>query len=97
MPEDAQNEGVKIDRTNIPKAPTFAEYYSNDTYVQWTPWDVRLMFGVLTETGPDQRRPIPVRVADVRMSLHHAKRVAQLLTNTIADYEREHGILALPE
>jgi uncharacterized protein DUF3467 len=87
---------VVIDRTNVPKAANFVEIYANDTYIQTSPWDVRLMLGVLTELGPDQNTPSPLRVADVRMSLHHAKKVAQLLTKQISQYERDHGPLILP-
>lgn len=88
---------IGFDRTKIPKSAAFVDIYANDTYLQLTPWDVRLMFSVLTELGEDQNKPIPMRVVDVRMSLHHAKRVAQLLSASIERYEKEYGPLALPQ
>jgi hypothetical protein len=98
--QTSYEEGVaqrRIDRSNIPKSPNFVDIYVNDTYVQRTPWDVRLMLAILTELGANQNEPTPLRVADVRMSLHHAKKLALLLTKQIEDYEREHGALAVPD
>lgn len=96
MAENKDGFRVQIDRTNVPKSASFVDIYANDTYVQTSAWDVRLMFALLTEHGVDQNTPAPLRVADVRMSLHHAKRVAELLTSQIQQYERVHGPLAIP-
>ena len=94
--EDNKGIQVRIDRTKVLKSPNFVDIYANDTYIQTSPWDVRLMFAVMSEHGPDQSVPSPIRVADVRLSLHHAKKVAQLLTEQIQNYERANGTLALP-
>lgn len=75
----------------------FAAYYSNDTQVQTTPWDVRFMFGVIADIDPDQQTAIVERVADVRMSLEHAKKVAMILTEQIRQHEARIGFIALPQ
>jgi hypothetical protein len=94
--ESQTNTRVTIDRKNIPRSPNFVDIYANDTYVQTSQWDMRLMFAILTEQGTDQGTPAPLRIADVRLSLQHAKRVAQLMTMQIAQYERDFGPLAVP-
>jgi len=74
----------------------FASYYSNDTQVQTTPWDVRFMFGVIADVDPDERTAVVERVADVRMSLEHAKKVSMILAEQIRQHEARIGFIALP-
>jgi hypothetical protein len=92
-----QSVTIKLDRSNTQKSPHFIEVYANDTYVQVTPWDLRMMFSVVTDLGTDQNQLSVLRVADVRMSLHHAKRVAALLTRQIEQYEKENGPLKVSD
>jgi hypothetical protein len=98
MAEETSEQGlvIKLDRTNVPKSASFVDVYANDTLLQVTAWDARFMFGVITEPGLDQTKVGIVRVADVRMSLQHAKRVAQLLNEHIKRYEDQHGQLKIP-
>lgn len=79
-------------------SPTFASLYVNDTQFELSPWDVRLVFGQITQ-APTADRPtvIVTAVGEVRMSPQHAKRVAQILTQQIASYEEHVGPIPLPQ
>ena len=72
-------------------------FYANDTQLQMTPWDVRFMFGVIADVDAEQSVATVQRVADVRISLQHAKRIAAILTEQIRQYEAKVGIIAVPE
>jgi hypothetical protein len=77
-------------------APGFTSYYANDTQVQTTPWDVRLMFGVIVGVSQKEQQAVVQRLADVRISLPHAKKLLEVLTEQIQHYETEVGFIALP-
>ncbi len=82
------------------KADDYVILYTNDTQVQTTPWDIRIIFGRI-ESAPNQSDPTLMveQVGEVSMSLHHAKRVATILQGQIEAYERQVGplVLATPE
>jgi len=62
--------------------------YANDTQLELSPWDVRFIFGVIDEVAtPDKATTVVKQVGEVRMSLPHAKRVAQILVAHLAHYE----------
>jgi hypothetical protein len=80
-------------------AADFVSLYSNDTQVQLSPWDVRVIFGVIDQP-PTRDRPTNIvkQVGEVRMSLHHAKKLAQILTAQVELFERISGApLSVPE
>lgn len=81
---------------NVIKSPTFTDYYANDTQIQTSPWDVRLMFGLIMEVDPVQSRAVVQQVADVRISLQHAKKLAAILTQQLQQHEAKIGYIALP-
>lgn len=101
MADELQSKGPEIVRANVGREvltpPGLPSYYANDTMVQATPWDVRFMFGMVADVDAASEKILITRVADVRMSLQHAKRVAQILTQLISQYEAKSGTLALPE
>jgi hypothetical protein len=86
---------VNLERV-ILNAANYAEFYANDTQVQTSVFDVRLTFGVIADVSVKDNRAVIHRVADVRMSLHHAKMVAAILTEQIHKYEAQVGTLTLP-
>lgn len=99
MANTNEEEGVvraNINRSLLPRAPDFREYYANDTQLQLTPWDVRLMFGLIADSTDPQTIGVQ-RIVDVRLSLPHAKKVAQILTEQIRRYEERIGHIAMPE
>jgi hypothetical protein len=88
---------ANINRVTAPAA-SFVSLYVNDTQVQVSPWDIRLILGVI-ESVPSPQNPAFVikQVGEVRMSPQHAKKVAQVLANQIALYEKQIGPISLPE
>ena len=81
-------------------APTFIQsenyqsIYSNNTQLQMSAFDVRLIFGeAATVSGESQQ--IEQKVAVV-LSLHHAKVFSQVLAKNITEYERQIGELKFP-
>ena len=78
-------------------SPGFVSLYANETQVAITPWDVCLRLGLLIEGGGGVNEAVVVsRLADVRMSLPHVKKVMEILTNVIEQYERQIGVVAMP-
>jgi hypothetical protein len=79
------------------RSPSFVSLYSNDTQIQMTPWDVRLIFGEIEDVkveGP----AIKIRLTgEVRMSPQHAKRVAMILIQQLRGYEETIGPIPLPK
>jgi hypothetical protein len=66
--------------------------YVNDTQVQITPWDIRLMFGEISSVPTPANPAIVVKqTGEIRMSLTHAKKVAKVLVQQIALYEATIG------
>lgn len=94
------DEETQIVRANVNRelkpSPSFASYYANDTQVQTTPWDVRFMFGLITDVIPETSTARVERIADVRISLQHAKRLLAILTDQLRQYETNVGFIALP-
>jgi hypothetical protein len=88
---------AKIDRSAVGPSPDFRSYYANDTQVQVTKWDARMVFGVIVDVPNDNEKFGVQRVAEVRMSLQHAKRVAEVLSEQIRMYEQRVGPLLIPQ
>lgn len=80
----------------VTTASTFGSYYANDTQVQTTPWDVRFIFGQITEIEPEQNRAVVQQVAEVRMSPQHAKKLVAILQQQLQSYEARIGAIPLP-
>lgn len=81
---------------DLTMSPTFAAYYANDTQIQTSPWDVRLMFGQIVEVEPEKNRAVILRIADVRLSLEHAKRITKILVQQLAQFEATFGVIPQP-
>lgn len=91
-----------IVRANINRqtvdAAEFVSLYVNDTQVQLTPWDVRFIFGVISETPTENRPTILIKtIGEVRMSPQHAKRVAMVLLQQLKHYEDTVGPIPQPD
>lgn len=91
---------ASIVRANVNRivtiAPTFSSYYSNDTQLQTTPWDVRFIFGLIAELDAKNGQVRVEQVAEVRMSPQHAKRIVALLQQQLQTYEAKIGAIPLP-
>ena len=96
--EELKDEAVKLGtlkRINR-QSPSFGTYYANDTQLQTSPWDVRFTFGLIEDINQETQTLVVEQVADVRMSLQHAKRVAAILIQQIENYENTIGPIPQP-
>jgi ribosomal protein L22 len=88
---------ARINRQTI-QSDRFVSLYANDTQVQTSPWDVRLVFGQITGMPIAEDQPLEVtQMGEVRMSPQHAKRVADILRQQIELYEKTVGVIPLPK
>lgn len=81
---------------NVVQSPTFASLYANDTQVQLSFWDIRLIFGVISNIPTPESGVQVTTVGEVRMSLQHAKRVAMILIQQLKQYEETIGPIPTP-
>lgn len=94
--------GPPIARANLNRevivSPDFVTLYANDTQMQVTPWDVRLIFGQISDI-PTKENPTAVikRVGEVRMSPQHAKTVVRILSAQLDSYEQNIGPIPQPK
>jgi hypothetical protein len=90
-----------IVRANISReetiAASFVTLYANDTQIQTSPWDVRLIFGEITQPATAERPTnIIKQTGEVRMSPQHAKVMAMILIAQLKRYEEMIGPIPTP-
>ena len=82
---------ANVNRT-MTTAQNYVSLYVNDTQVQITPWDLRLMFGVISGLSNEDNILISVmQLGEIRMSPQHAKKLSQILAKQVAAYEATFG------
>jgi hypothetical protein len=82
----------------VSQSPEFVSLYTNDTQVQLSPWDVRLIFGLIEDPPTAERKTMSVRrIGEVRMSPEHAKKVLAILAEQLKQYEDSIGIIPQPD
>lgn len=91
----------KLVRANVNReetaSPSFVTLYTNDTQLQVSPWDVRLIFGEISRPPTDENpRTLIKQTGEVRMSPQHAKVVAKILMAQLKLYEENYGPIPLP-
>ena len=84
-------------RREVFRSPSFVSLYANDTQVQTSPWDVRLIFGEIEDVAKDPPTVNIKQGGEVRMSPQHAKRVVMLLIQQLRNYEETIGPIPLPK
>lgn len=99
---DKSKQDFSIVRANINRvvepSANYASIYANDAQVQLTPWDVRLIFGVISNIPSDDDPAVVVKqIGEVRVSLPMAKKMAMILIAQLAHYEKNVGPITLPE
>lgn len=88
---------ANINRESV-TAPDFVSLYVNDTQVQVSPWDIRLILGVISEPPTPKRPTILIKsIGEIRMSPQHAKKVTMILLQQLKIYEDTIGPIPLPE
>ena len=75
-------------------SPAFVSVYANEVTIAMTLWDICLRFGELR--GTEGQVLTVRRVADVTLAVPLAKRLVEILTKTIQQYELDIGPVALP-
>jgi hypothetical protein len=94
---DPQVVRANVNRSVVP-AENFVSLYANDTQVQFTPWDVRLILGVVTGVPTAENPMVTVtQIGEVRMSPQHVKKVVAILQAQIDHYEKTIGPIFIPE
>jgi hypothetical protein len=82
---------ANVNRKTI-TAPSFTSLYANDVQVQTTPWDIRLIFGEITDVGsPDEPNVTVRQLGEVRLSLPLAKRLAMIVVDQLKNLEQVLG------
>ena len=97
MSEEKKEETPTVRVLNVIHSGEAPRYYTNNTEVGMTSYDISLKFAVIDHA--DNETMYVQDQAIISMSLHHAKAVAKLLTAYVAQFERNHGPLysATPE
>lgn len=81
----------------VEQSPAFVSVYTNDTQLQMTPWDLRLVFGVVAEAPTPVNPKVLVKtLCEVRMSPQHAKKIASILLEQLKHYEENVGEIPQP-
>ncbi len=91
-PADAKTKSIR----EIRLSESFGSFYTNDTQVETGVWDVRMRFGLVHEVDKPNNTLMVVQVAEVRMSLEHAKRVHSILGEQLEGYQKRFGKLPDP-
>jgi hypothetical protein len=102
VPSNETNQPIVRGNVNrhITVSPSFVSLYANDTQLQTTPWDVRLIFGEIDVERSGKGIGVVVnvtQVGEVRMSPQHAKRVVMLLAKQLQAYEQSFGPIPQPK
>jgi|ERR1035438_6626031 hypothetical protein len=80
------------------RSPDYFSVYANDLQMQTTPWDIRLIFGLITGTPVDHTGVVNVtQLGELRLSPQLAKLVAMILTQQLRGYEEQFGEIPLPK
>lgn len=82
---------------NQERSPDYFSVYANDLQMQTTPWDIRLIFGLITSTPVDNTGVVTVtQLGELRLSPQLAKLVTMILTQQLRGYEEQFGEIPLP-
>jgi hypothetical protein len=76
------------------KAERFFSIYTNSVQLEMTPWDLKFLFGTMTEAT--EQRLVVEDSCEVFMSPQHAKVLATLLVNNLKQYEDRFGKIPGP-
>jgi hypothetical protein len=69
-------------------------HYSNGITLNMSPYDLVLNFGLnLPTNNAEEQQTTPL--CTVILSPHHAKALAQMLTDAVGKYESEHGVMQI--
>jgi len=92
----ASESAVKnIKRENV-SPDKFVSLYVNDLQVQITPWDFRVLLGLVTGTPSKESPELEIAtIGEIRMSPQLAKRLLVVLQGQVQNYEQSVGPIPL--
>lgn len=101
QPDAVSNEPAIV-RANLNRvqevSPDFVSIYANDAQLQTTPWDIRIVFGLITGLpSHDDPSVVVKQVGEVRMSPQLAKKIATILVGQLDHYEKVIGPIPMPK
>lgn len=77
---------------NVSRSPTFVSIYANDIQIHTSPWDLRIVLGEIADTVEGDPPSINVnQLGEVRVSPQLAKRLVQVISEQVQQYERLFG------
>jgi hypothetical protein len=100
-PEEHAVQPHPIIRANANRAvtpsPNFFSVYANDAQLQSTPWDVRLIFGVIAGFPTEETQTVEItQLGEIRLSPQLAKKLTMVLIQQLKAYEERFGQIPLP-
>jgi len=90
-----QEEPIKKNQTVITNSDNHLTLYVNHSLLGMSPWDIQMMFSIL-EAGMSGNSQVN-QVATIVMSPQHAKAFHQALTKNLEVYEKEFGVITVPD
>jgi Protein of unknown function (DUF3467) len=91
-----------ITRANVNRQVTtsanFFSAYANDIQLQTTPWDVRLILGVISSVPTEEASTTVTitQLGEVRIAPQLAKKLTMLMIQQLQAYEAQFGQIPLP-
>jgi hypothetical protein len=79
------------------RSERFVSVYSNSMNLEVTPWDFKLIVGVLLKGQKPNEPPKIENLVEVVMSPQHAKALLSILASNVQAYEKQVGEIKLPE
>jgi hypothetical protein len=78
-------------------SPSYTTLYANDIQFQTTPWDVRLIFGVISNLPtPESPTATVMQVGELRVSPQLAKKMIMIMHAQLRGYEAQYGEIPVP-
>src|SRR5438270_12732900 len=71
--------------------------YANNVAIGTTPFDMRIIFGEVTDVGAETRKVTIEQNVQVTMSWAEAKLVAKFIERHVQAYEKKNGTLTTPQ
>ena len=79
-------------------APNYFSVYANDVQVQSTPWDMRLILGLIMKLPTEATDTVTVsQIGEIRLSQPLAKRLTMIMIQQLQNYEKTFGEIPLPQ
>jgi hypothetical protein len=78
------------------RSDKFVSFYSNNTFLDVTPWDFKFIFGSFQKSETPGKMPRVENMVEIIMSPQHAKALLGVLNHHVQEYEKQIGEIKLP-